>query len=971
MAFDFGNANAQQKEAIQTTEGPLLIIAGPGTGKTFTLVKRIVYLITERGIQPEEIMVATFTEKAAKELITRITNELYKIGVQVDLNEMYVGTFHSICLRVIKEHLEYTRVKKNYRMLDQFDQKYMIFQHINDFRALPHYEDIFTKKMGTWKQAGEIAKYVSNLLEELVDVNGMLRDFNPAIVGMANVLALYQKITGEENLIDFSSIQTEAYSLMLNHPEILAEIREKIKYVMVDEYQDTNYIQELIVFLIAGDSENICVVGDDDQGLYRFRGATIRNILEFPDHFIDGKCKRVDLTINYRSEKEIIDFYNDWMTSTDEKFVWKNFRFPKRIVPGKKDYSSDTRVVKCSGKNDVKDWYDSVYDFVTSLKHQGVIRDYNQVAFLCKSVKNDKVVDLIQYLEAMNIPVYSPRSEMFFTRPEVKEILGCLIMCFPNYFLRLKTECFTYSYPDLYRYYRDECVEAAQKLLKAHKDLKNWYENILRNHSQLKSNTDYAFTGILYQLLEFEPFRGYVGIDIGSGVTDERSARNISILSSVLGKYEYLHRIEVFSEKNIISAPEIFFNMYMRFLFEGGITEYEDDSEYSPSGCISFMTIHQSKGMEFPVVMVDSLSAVPRTQSDGVIEEIEKKYFHRPAFEAKEDIKFFDFWRLYYTAFSRAQNLLVLSCYEKNGVGRTPSKYFKTCYSALLSYDDVDLSEMELEMVKPVNIKQSFSFTSHIELYENCSLQYKFFKELGFTQIRVGATLFGTLVHETIEDIHRAAMRHEESTITPDNVRTWLDTNYLTLSKSEHSYLGAKQVDAAYKQVIAYVERMSNGAGLAGDGAVTGESLWSHIQDAEVDVSLVKPEYILKGTVDLIRGDGNTVEIVDFKSEKRPDLTEHAEAFDRYKRQLEVYAHLVEEKTGKNVSKMHLYYTGEEGTNPTVTFEKSQDSIDKTISEFDKVVAKIQNHEFSTEAKNKKSCLNCDMRYYCKKVKKQ
>lgn len=135
MAFDFGNANDQQKEAIQTTEGPLLIIAGPGTGKTFTLVKRIVYLITERGIQPEEIMVATFTEKAAKELITRITNELYKMGVQVNLNEMYVGTFHSICLRVIKEHLEYTRVKKNYRMLDQFDQKYMIFQHINDFRA--------------------------------------------------------------------------------------------------------------------------------------------------------------------------------------------------------------------------------------------------------------------------------------------------------------------------------------------------------------------------------------------------------------------------------------------------------------------------------------------------------------------------------------------------------------------------------------------------------------------------------------------------------------------------------------------------------------------------------------------------------------------------------------------------------------------------------------------------------------------
>lgn len=116
MAFDFGNANEAQRSAISTTDGPLLIIAGPGTGKTYTLVKRIVYLITEKDVLPEEIMIATFTEKAAKELITRITNELYAIGVSVNLNEMYIGTFHSICLRILKDHLEYTRIKKNYRM---------------------------------------------------------------------------------------------------------------------------------------------------------------------------------------------------------------------------------------------------------------------------------------------------------------------------------------------------------------------------------------------------------------------------------------------------------------------------------------------------------------------------------------------------------------------------------------------------------------------------------------------------------------------------------------------------------------------------------------------------------------------------------------------------------------------------------------------------------------------------------------
>lgn len=112
MAFDFGNANDAQREAITTTDGPLLIIAGPGTGKTYTLVQRIIYLIKEKDIKPEEIMVATFTEKAAKELVTRITNELDKLNIPVNLNDMYVGTFHSICLRIIKEHLEYTRIYK-------------------------------------------------------------------------------------------------------------------------------------------------------------------------------------------------------------------------------------------------------------------------------------------------------------------------------------------------------------------------------------------------------------------------------------------------------------------------------------------------------------------------------------------------------------------------------------------------------------------------------------------------------------------------------------------------------------------------------------------------------------------------------------------------------------------------------------------------------------------------------------------
>lgn len=958
MAFDYGNANEAQRIAISTTEGPLLIIAGPGTGKTYTLVKRIVYLITEKNVLPEEIMIATFTEKAAKELITRITNELYEIGVSVNLNEMYIGTFHSICLRLLKDHLEYTRIKKNYRMLDNFDQQYMVFQKINKFRSLPHFDAMFEKKSGAWKQAGEIVKVVNNLAEELVDVEDMMSDEDEQIVAVANIMEQYDILMEDENLIDFSSIQTEAYKLLNEHPEILKELQDKIKYVMVDEYQDTNYIQELLIFLIAGENKNICVVGDDDQGLYRFRGATIRNILEFPSHFDADECKQVKLVTNYRSEKQIIDFYNTWMATTDGRaydFLWKNFRFEKEIVPGKKNYREGTAVIKCSGQELVDDWYEQVYIFIKQLKGDGILTDYNQIAVLCRSVKNDKVTGLIEYLEEHDIKVYSPRSEMFFSRPEIKQVIGCMMLCFPEYIKKLQQRDFSFDFETLYEYYDTQCIAAAKELILQHRDtLGKWIAEKIQKHSNLKNdNADYAFTGLLYQLIQFEPFSEYLGIDMKSGVVDERPARNLSILTSILGKYEYLHRIDVFTEKNIVDGAERFFNMYFRFLYDGGITEYEDDSEYAPSGCASFMTIHQSKGMEFPVVIVDSLNGTPRSSSNDLIEEIEKKYFHREAFETRDDIKFFDFWRLYYTAFSRAQNLLVLSCCEKTGHGATPSKYFEECYGKLPSYEDVDLSDVTLETVKPVNIKDSFSFTSHIALYENCALQYKFFKELGFTQVRVGATLFGTLIHETIEDIHRAAMRHEENTIVPDTIREWFDTNYTTLSKSEHSYLGQPQIEAAYNQVLRYVER--------------NQSDWSKIQDAEVEVSLVKPDYILLGKVDLIRGEGDTVEIVDFKSEKKPDLLIETEQVNRYRRQLEVYAHLIEEKTGKKVSKMHLYYTGEENGVPTVSFDKSPELIDKTIQEFDAVVGKIQSKDFSGRAKDKNLCDNCDMRHYCRR----
>ena len=168
----------------------------------------------------------------------------------------------------------------------------------------------------------------------MVSADELSKDRNKAIAAVGRILSTYQGILSDNNFLDFSAIQTEAYWLLSNHPDVLSQIQDRIKYLMIDEYQDTNYIQEQLVFLLGDKSNNICVVGDDDQGLYRFRGATIRNILEFKDKFGDGECTVIPLVVNYRSNSDIVDFYNEWMTATDGarfRFRWRNYRLDKTI----------------------------------------------------------------------------------------------------------------------------------------------------------------------------------------------------------------------------------------------------------------------------------------------------------------------------------------------------------------------------------------------------------------------------------------------------------------------------------------------------------------------------------------------------------------------------------------------------------------------------------------------------------------
>ena len=618
-SFDLNGLNPDQREAVLTTEGPVLMIAGPGTGKTHTLVNRLVYLVLEKGVRPEEIMIVTFTEKAGQELLTRISNEFARYGLDLNLNELYIGTFHSVCLRLLKEYAESAGETGAWRVLDDFEQPYLVCRNLRDFQGLRGYEQ-HIRERSFWRQSLEICRYVNQMMEERVDLAAMDEDADEDMRFLARLVRRYQALLNRNGVIDFSSSQTKTYDLLVHNPAVLDEIRQRVRYYMVDEYQDTNFIQEQLIFLLAGERNNLCVVGDDDQGMYRFRGATIRNILEFPSKFPAGTCRVIHLDANYRSEPGIIEFYNRWMANEAgmDLFCWDKYRYEKQIRAEKEPAFSGDSVFRCGGVS-LDEEKRELLAMLRGLIRRGNISDYNQVALLFRSVKSEEAVEIGKFLEENGIPVYSPRSDLFFERDEVKELLGCLMMCFPRYLSDLKQGLFVYGISDRLRAYYIQCLMAARSCVKLDPPLLAFLEKTGRTIQGLREGSELRLLDIFYRIIAFSPFREYLQISLKETVYRTRAARNLSELSRMLAKFSHLHGMHVLSEDNKDRLPEELFNVFLKYLHEDGIGEYEDVSEYAPSGCISIMTIHQSKGLEFPVVVVGSLGNTPRRDADPLL----------------------------------------------------------------------------------------------------------------------------------------------------------------------------------------------------------------------------------------------------------------------------------------------------------------------------------------------------------------
>ncbi|MCI6138889.1 DNA helicase PcrA [Clostridium sp.] len=290
----YDTLNPMQKEAVLHTEGPLLILAGAGSGKTRVLTHRVAYLIDEKGVNPWNILAITFTNKAAGEMRDRV-DKLVGFGAE----SIWVSTFHSTCVRILRRYIEYLGYSANFTIYDGDDQKTLMKQV---FKTL----DVDTKQFKERAVLGAISSAKDKLVEPEEFLLNAGQDFRLKRIG--EIYKEYQKQLRGNNALDFDDLIVKTVELFQNSPEALNYYQERFKYIMVDEYQDTNQAQFKLISLLAAKYKNLCVVGDDDQSIYRFRGADIENILSFENAFPGARV--IKLEENYRSTKNILNAAN-------------------------------------------------------------------------------------------------------------------------------------------------------------------------------------------------------------------------------------------------------------------------------------------------------------------------------------------------------------------------------------------------------------------------------------------------------------------------------------------------------------------------------------------------------------------------------------------------------------------------------------------------------------------------------------
>ena len=661
--------NPIQQEAVQHFKGPLLILAGAGSGKTRVLTHRIAYLIDEYDVNPYNILALTFTNKAANEMRERV-DQLIGFGSE----NIWVSTFHSTCVRMLRRHIDHIGYDRSFTIYDSDDQKTLI-------RDIVKYLNIDTKR---YKERSFMTA-ISSAKDELIGPKEYEleagKDFGKKV--FSDVYTEYQKRLKANNALDFDDLIMKTVELLQKDEEVANYYRNRFKYILVDEYQDTNTAQFMLLSLLAkstneqGEIEhNLCVVGDDDQSIYKFRGANIYNILNFEKVYPEAKVIRLEQ--NYRSTKTILDAANEVIKHNQmrkEKALWTEQEEGEPITFAKfaNEYEEATGVVN---------------DIDTKINESGSTLNYNDFAILYRTNAQSRVLE--EKLIMKGIPYRIVGGVNFYSRKEIKDLM-CYLKCVansaddlsakriinvPKRGIGLTTIDRVNAYAidhDISFYealkqadYIDGCGRAASKI----NSFVSFIE-ILKDHEK---DPDNSLTGLLDEIIEAT---GYVEA-LQAEETDEANSRieNIEELKSKVAHFE-----------EEAEQPATLTDLLEEIALVADIDNVEDDTNQ-----VLLLTLHSAKGLEFPNVYICGLE-------DGIFPG-SMAIFGGDESEIEEER------RLCYVGITRAKKHLTLTCASqrmRNGeININPeSRFLHEIPRHLLTYTGTERETKRKSDLKP------------------------------------------------------------------------------------------------------------------------------------------------------------------------------------------------------------------------------------------------------------------------------
>ncbi len=644
--------NDKQREAVLTTDGPLLVLAGAGSGKTRVLTHRIAYIIEEKGVKASNILALTFTNKAANEMKERIKG---LIGDEADY--IWAGTFHSICVRILRRDIENLGYGKSFVIFDTTDQKTLIKDCIKQLNlSEKHYEPASIM--------GFIGSQKDNLVEPDTYINLHYGDYRERQKG--EIYRLYQQRLKENNALDFDDLINKTIELFRQFPDILEFYQNKFRYILVDEYQDTNRAQYTLINLLSKKYNNICVVGDDDQSIYKFRGADIRNILDFEKDYKNTKV--IKLEQNYRSTKTILNAANQVIENNEgrkSKRLWTANKegCPIKVFSGANEHEEANFIV------------DKINEL--SLKEDRKLSDF---AILYRTNAQSRVIEEA-FLKA-NLPYKIVGGHKFYDRKEIKDIVAYLRLIqnpVDNYaFKRIinvpkrgigkttldRLEQYSIEREDSMFGAMLECDEIPGLTQRA-KDSLNSFSTLIRKFIAMKE----IFT--VTELIENV-------IDSIGYIEEIRQEDSLQAESRIENIKEFLSVAVSFEETSEDKSLE-------GFLANISLLSDLDTTDDTDRDTVTMMTLHSAKGLEFPIVFM--------TGMEENLFPTSRAYFNEDDLEEER--------RLCYVGITRAEEMLFMTrafsrmLYGKTGVN-SMSRFLREIPDELIE----DLNENQANKAK-------------------------------------------------------------------------------------------------------------------------------------------------------------------------------------------------------------------------------------------------------------------------------